>query len=58
MALNSLVYAKKCLLLEIDSVTKFLLFRMKYIIDEGVYLIIDTYKVHTNRLADFNYFLL
>ena len=49
MALNSSVYAKKCLLLEIDSVTKFLLFRMKYIIDRGVYLIIDTYKVRTNR---------
>ena len=48
MALDSLVYAKKCLLLEIDSVTKLLLFRMKYIIDGGVYLIIDTYKVRTN----------
>ena len=35
---------KKCLLLEINTITKFLLFRMKYIIDRDVYLIIGSYN--------------
>ena len=36
---------KKCLFLEINIITKFLLFRIKYIIDTGVvYLIFDTHR--------------
>ena len=31
------------LLLEIDTIAKFLLFKMKYVIDGGSLLIIDTY---------------
>ena len=34
---------KNFLLLEIDTIAKFLLFKMKYVIDGGNLLIIDTY---------------
>ena len=34
---------KKCLLLEIITIRKVLPFRMKYNIDGGVYLIVDTH---------------
>ena len=37
-----IAYEKKCLLHEINTVTKFLLLRMKYIIDRVIYLIIET----------------
>ena len=37
---------EKCLLLKINTVTEFLLFRMKYIIDGDFYLIIDTYSYY------------
>ena len=35
---------KKCLLLKINTITKFPLFIVKQIIDEGFYLITDTYN--------------
>ena len=43
-ALILIAHTKKCLLFQINTFTKFLLFRMKYIIDEAFCLIVQIYN--------------
>ena len=47
---------KKCSSFEINTTTKFLIFRMKYIIDQGaVYLIINTDNYIINPIRKLTY---
>ena len=50
-----LIAYKKCLFLEIDTITNFLMFKMKYVVKGVVYLNIDTYYSFVVSIREWTY---